>query len=415
MSRLRLGPDFTRLLSATISSNLGDGIRLTAGPLLVASLTQDPVLVAMAVFAQQLPWLLIALPAGAYLDRLDRCRVVTAVNLARAALVGAFTVLLATGTLSLPLLYLVLFLVGVAEVVADNASSALVPTVVADEHLPRAYARLGAAFVVSNQLVGPPLGAWLFTAGAAWAFGLEAAAFVLAAVLLTGIRRRTAPEPEAPLERTSLHQDIREGVVWLWRQHTVRLLAVVLAVMNVTFSAAFSVWVLLAQQRLGVTEVGFGLLLTASAVGGLTGAALAGRLNDRFGPGTLLRVGLLTETAVLLALAMTTQAWVAGIVMVAFGAHTAVWGAVATTVRQRLVPDRLRARVGSVYFLLVMGGSAVGALVGGFLARWLGLTGPFWIAAAVDGVLLLTVWRSFTSSRLTPPHVSGAEHQEDDR
>lgn len=414
MSRLRLGPDFTRLLSATISSNLGDGIRLTAGPLLVASLTQDPVLVAMAVFAQQLPWLLIALPAGAYLDRLDRCRVVTAVNLARAALVGAFTVVLATGTLSLPLLYVVLFVVGVAEVVADNASSAMVPAVVADEHLPRAYARLGAAFVVSNQLVGPPLGAWLFAAGAAWAFGLEAAAFVLAAVLLTGIRR-TAPDPVAPVERTSLHQDIREGVVWVWHQHTVRLLAVVLAVMNVTFSAAFSVWVLLAQQRLGVTEVGFGLLLTASGVGGLTGAALAGRLSDRFGPGTLLRVGLLTETVVLLALAMTTQAWVAGIVMVAFGAHTAVWGAVATTVRQRLVPDRLRARVGSVYFLLVMGGSAVGALIGGFLARWLGLSGPFWIAAAVDGVLLLTVWRSFTSSRLTPPPASSPERQEDGR
>ncbi len=217
------------------------------------------------------------------------------------------------------------------------------------------------------------------------------------------------------MQQAPLHRDIREGVVWLWRQDTVRLLAVVLAVMNVTFSAAFSVWVLLAQQRLGVSEVGFGLLLTASAVGGLAGAALAGRLSDRFGPGTLLRIGLLTETAVLAALAMTTQAWVAGIVMVAFGAHTAVWGAVATTVRQRLVPDRLRARVGSVYFLLVMGGSAVGALIGGFLARWFGLTGPFWIAAVLDAVLLVMVWRSFTSSRLTPPHASGVRPQGDDR
>ena len=406
MSRLRLGGDFTRLLGATISSNLGDGIRLTAGPLLVASFTQDPVLVAMAVFAQQLPWLLITLPAGAWLDRLDRRRVVTAVNLARAVLVGAFTVALLTGALSLPLLYLVLFLVGIAEVVADNASSALVPTVVRDEHLPRAYARLGAAFVVSNQLVGPPLGAWLFAAGAAWAFGLEAATFVLAAVLLTTMGRRSTPQPETSVTRTTLRQDIREGVVWLWRQDTVRLLAIVLGVMNVTFSAAFAVWVLLAQQRLGVNEVGFGLLLTASAIGGLAGAALAGRLSDRFRAGTLLRAGLLTEGAVLLALALTTDAWIAGVVMVAFGAHTAVWGAVATTVRQRLVPDRLRARVGSVYFLLVMGGSAIGALLGGFLARWFGLTGPFWIAAVVDGLLLVAVWRRFASLTLPSPRSS---------
>ncbi len=154
MSRPRLGPDFARLLSATVSSNLGDGIRLTAGPLLVASLTQDPVPVAVAVFAQQLPWLLVALPAGAWLDRLDRRRVVMLFNLARAALVGAFTLVVATGTVSLAVLYVVLFLVGLAEVVADSASSALVPTVVHDDHLPRAYARPGAAFVVSNQLVG---------------------------------------------------------------------------------------------------------------------------------------------------------------------------------------------------------------------------------------------------------------------
>ena len=127
------------------------------------------------------------------------------------------------------------------------------------------------------------------------------------------------------------------------------------------------------RQRLGVSAAGFGLLLSASAAGGLADAALAGPLSDRFGAATLLRAGLVVETGVHLVLALTRNGWVAGAVMVAFGAHTAVWGVVATTVRQRLVPDRLRGRVGSVYFLLVMGGSALGALVGGFLARGLGL------------------------------------------
>lgn len=188
-----------------------------------------------------------------------------------------------------------------------------------------------------------------------------------------------------------------------------RLLAVVLAVMNVTFTAAFAVWVLYVRQRLGVSVAGFGLLLSASAAGGLAGAALAGPLSDRFGAATLLRAGLVVETGVHLVLALTRNGWMAGAVMVAFGAHTAVWGVVATTVRQRLAPDRLRGRVGSVYFLLVMGGSALGALVGGFLARGLGLAGPFWVAAAGDAVLLLLVWRRLTPTRIDAPRPSDGD------
>lgn len=185
----RPGSDFTRLLSANVTSNLGDGVRLAAGPLLVASVTEDPVLVGAAVFVQQLPWLLASLPVGAWVDRLDRRRVVLTVDVARAGVAGLLTVAIATGTASLPVLYVALFVIGLAEVVADNAASALVPTIVADEHLPRANARLGAAFVVGNQLVGPPLGAWLFMAGA------EAAAFAVAALLLAGVRARPQHVP----------------------------------------------------------------------------------------------------------------------------------------------------------------------------------------------------------------------------
>lgn len=400
---LRLGPDFDRLLAANATSNLGDGVRLAAGPLLVASVTTDPVLVGAAVFVQQLPWLLASLPAGAWVDRLDRRRVVLGVDLARTVLATSLAAAVATGAVTVTLLYAVLFVIGLAEVVADSASSALVPAVVADEHLPRANARLSAAFTVGNQFTGPPLGAWLFTAGAAWPFGLEAATFAAAALLLARIRHSPPPGTTAPRTRGWLRRDVAEGVAWLWRTPPVRLLALVLAVMNVTFSAAFATWVLYAHQRLGVSGAGFGVLLTASAAGALAGAGASGWLTDRFGSALLLRAGLVIETCVLAVLAATTNAWVAGAVMVAFGAHAAVWGVVASTVRQRLVPDRLRGRVGSAYFLLVMGGSALGALIGGFLARGLGLAGPFWVAAAGDTVLLLLVSRRLSAATLDQP------------
>lgn len=398
-----LGPDFTRLLSANAVSNVGDGVRLAAGPLLVASLTEDPGLVGGAVFVQQLPWLLLSLPAGAYVDRLDRRHLLLTVNLVRALVAGSLAWAVATDTASIPLVYAAIFLVGVAEVLADNASSALVPAVVASAQLPRANARLVTSFVVGNQFAGPPLGAWLFVTGAALPFGVEAAGFLLATMLLSLLRRRPTTEVVAARSRGWLRRDVAEGVRWLWRHPGIRLLAVVLGVMNVTFMAAFAVWVLYARDRLGLSAAGFGLLLTASAVGGLVGAASTGRLTDRLGAATLLRAGLLVEAAVHVILAVTRNPWVAGAAMVAFGAHAAVWGVVVATIRQRLVPSSLRGRVNSVYFLLTMGGAAVGALIGGLLARAFGLTAPFWIAAAGDAVLIAAVWRHFTPASFEPP------------
>jgi MFS family permease len=380
--------------------------------LLVASLTGTPVLVGGAVFVQQVPWLLGSLAIGAWVDRLDRRRVVLWVNLVRAVIAALLVGAIVADRLTVPFVYAVLLLVGTAEVVADNAAGALLPAVVTGAQLPRANARLSAAFTVGNQLAGPPLGALLFALGSAWPFGAEAATFVLAAMLVCTL-------PAAPVDsgaartRGWLRRDIAEGVRWLWSHPPVRLLAVVLAVMNVTFAAAFATWVLYAHQRLGLSARGFGVLLTASAVGALAGAGLVGRLTDRFGSAALLRAGLTIETVVHLVLALTRSPWVAGSAMVAFGAHAAVWGVVSATVRQRLVPDRLRGRVGSVYYLLVMGGSALGALAGGALAGPLGLTGPFWVAVGGNAVLGAVVWRRFTvvngpgnGSAIGPPSAS---------
>lgn len=402
--RRRLGADFDRLLGAAVLGNIGDGIRLAAGPLLVAALTSDPALVGGAVFVQQVPWLLLSLPAGAYVDRLDRRRLVIGVSLLRALLAAVLAAVVAAGSAGIAFLYVVLFAVGVTEVVADSTSSALVPSTVDTPDLPRANARLSAAFLLGNQFLGPPVGAWLFTAGAALPFSVEAAGFALTVPLLLGLS--VAPNPAAsPGRRPAgwLRRDVQEGLRWLWHTPAVRLLAVLLAVMNVTFMAAFAVWVLYARQRLGLSGASFGLLLTASAAGGLIGTSVTSRLTDRLGPAVLLRTGLLIETAVHVVLALTRNPWVAAATMAVFGAHAAIWGVVAVTVRQQLVPDQLRGRVASVYSLLTMGGAALGALAGGLLAKGLGLTAPFWIAAVSNALLILAVWHRITPATLSTP------------
>jgi MFS family permease len=185
----RLGADFARLWIANAISNLGDGVTGVAGPLLVASLTGNPALVAGAVFVQQLPWLLFALPVGAYVDRLDRQRLLVAVNLARAAVLASLAAAVWTDLASLPVLYTAFFLFGAGETLADSASVA-------------------------------PLG-----------------------------RHGPAPRPQQPPR--PLRAEIAEGLGWLWPQRTLRLLAVRLGIMNLAGAGTFAIWVLWAADDSG--------------------------------------------------------------------------------------------------------------------------------------------------------------------
>jgi predicted MFS family arabinose efflux permease len=158
--------------------------------------------------------------------------------------------------------------------------------------------------------------------------------------------------------------------------------------------------VLWARERLGFGELGFGLLLTCTATGGVLGSLVAGRLERRFGAAVLLRTGLVVETATHLVLALTRSPWVACPTLVVFGLHAVVWGAVTMSLRQRAVPERLLGRANSVYFLFSVGGAALGALQGGLLARAYGITAPFWLAFAVMVVFTAAAWRLFTPARL---------------
>jgi MFS family permease len=381
----RLGADFHKLWTASAISNLGDGVTLVAGPLLVASRTDDPALVAGAVFAQQLPWLLFSLISGVYVDRLDRQRLIVIVNLLRGLALAVLTV--ATG--SIPVIYAVLFVLGTGETVADTASAARLPSIVPAEKLAAANTRLMATFTIGNQFVAKPLGAYLFVTAAALPFGFDAFTFIAAAALVAAMRPVPSPAPSP----ARLRVEVAEGLRWLWRHRLLRTLAISMGVGNVVLCGAFAILVLYARRRLGLSEVGYGYLLITFAVGGLLGTAMAGRLQARFGATALLRAGLIVETATHVALAVVTDPWPAAAVLVVFGAHTMVWGVIVTTLIQRSVPDRLRGRINSVYALIQTGGAAVGSLLGGAFARGLGITAPFWIAAAVMLLTSTTAWR----------------------
>ncbi|WP_421735311.1 MFS transporter [Cellulomonas sp.] len=385
----RLGTGFRWLLASSWSSNLGDGIVIAAGPLLVASRTEDAFLVALAALLQWLPPLLFGLWAGALTDRLDRRRLVILVDSLRTVVLILLAAAVAFDVATIALVLVAMFLLGTAETFADNASGTMVPMLVQRDDLALANSRILAGFVTVNQLVGPPLGAFLFAAGQAWPFAADALLVAAGAVLVSRI---SLPPHLTEPRTTHLRHDIAEGVRWVRHHAAVRTLVLTILIFNVTFGAAWSVLVLYARERLGLGAIGFGLITTVGAVGGLVGTVSYGWITRRVSLANLMRIGLIVETLTHLALALTTTAWFALVVFFVFGAHAFVWGTTSVTIRQRAVPTELQGRVGSVNLVGVYGGLVLGAGIGGLLAQRYGVTAPFWFAFVGSAIFVVLIW-----------------------
>ncbi len=386
----RLGSRFRWLLASSWTSNFGDGIALAAGPLLVASETRSPVLVSMAVLLQQLPWLLFGLYAGAITDRVDRMRLVLVANLLRGLVLAALAVTIVTGVVNIGVVLGALFLIGTAEVFVDSAAGTLMPMLVHKRDYGIAQARLQTGFITLNQLAGAPLGAALFAAGRAAPFGVQVLTVLLAAVLVTRIA--LPPGPVRDAGDSHIRRDIADGVRWLLGHPPVRTLTLVIVTFNVTWGAAWSILVLYSLDVLGMGPVGYGLLTTSAAVGGLVSTLGFGWLERRVPLATLMRACLLLEVAMHAALALTRTGWVAMLILFGFGMYAFVWGALSAAVRQRAVPTEYQGRVGSVYGVGVYGGIVVGSALGGVIAQQWGLTAPFWFAFVGSGITLVLVW-----------------------
>ncbi|MDQ3952155.1 MAG: MFS transporter [Actinomycetota bacterium] len=398
-----LGLDFARIWGAAAVSNVGDGVRMTALPLLAAGVTRDPIAVSGILLAGHLPWLLFSLPAGAIVDRIDRRRLVTTVSTMRAVLMAMLCGLVFFGEAGLPALYAVAFLQGVGEVFSDNAVFALVPGVVPRQRLEDANGRLDGVMVVTNQFAGPALGGLLFAQSAGLPFLVDAGSFLLAASLVASMRRRPpAPRPQA--EKRSIRADIWEGVRWLRARPSLRNLSYIAALTNVALNATFAIFVLFALEELGLSAAGFGLLLSIEAVGALAGSLLAGRIRKQIGIPVALAAALGVAGLANLAISTTSVVPFVAAMMVAVAFAGGVWNVVTNSLRQAVTPDRLLGRVQSAHRLLSWGAVPFGTLLGGVAGRAFGLRAPFAIAALM--LCALAAGAFMNSKHLQPDHMA---------
>jgi len=372
-------------------------------PLLAASLTRRPLLVASVVALGRLPWLIVALPAGALADRLDRPRLMRRVEVIRALVLGAVTALVVTDHMTIGLIYCFVLILGVCDPFFIAASQAVLPDLVPPPALVRANGALYVGTTAGQQTVGPAVGGILFAISRAAPFAADAASFVGSSLFLLGVRT-TSPTPRAGATRTRLREDIRVGLSWYRRSRALRLITLTVAVLAFCQAMVSAILVLFALERLHLGGRGFGLFIGITAVGNVIGGLIADRVVHRTGTASLL-VGamMLAGGAYLVASTMTSPVGVAA--LLGIEAVAVVIGNVATvSFRQRVAPPEMQARVATIWRTAIWGAIPLGALAGGAISARSGVQAPFVVAGFVQ--LLLPVLVARPLHRLLAPGAS---------
>lgn len=398
--RTPLGPDFRRFWLAAAASNLGDGIRLGALPLLALRLTDNPTLIGATSAATIAPWVLAPL-AGVLVDRRDRRRLMVIGQLGRALLVGVLIVLIAADTLSIWALLGVAVGLGIGEVIVDTTSQAAIPQLVEPHQLDHANSRLQAAVQVLDEVVGVALGAVLFARWASLPFVVDAATFLLGGILLVSLRRPLQGERRQGAR--SVRADLSEGFRFLRGQPFLRNAMFGAAASNIATNMSFAVLVVLVVTELGASESAYGLVVAASALGGVLAAFVAGWLSGRLGRTKVL---LAAPVCVIVGLAAVAAA---GHVAVAAGAWFVIrFGIIslsvpAVSLRQAMTPEHLLGRVVASFRMVGIGAGPVGALLGGVLTHAAGVRTANVVAVGV--MIVATLLLVNAVRHLSPPAV----------
>jgi MFS family permease len=400
---LGLPANYWRLWGASAASNLADGLFFIALPLLAVRLTDSPILIAGLTLVSRLPWLVFVLVAGALADRLDRRTTMRNVQLFRVAVVGLLALLALMGALSLPVLYVAAFVLGVGETMFDTAAQSIMPSVVGREQLAIANGRLYGVELVMNQFVGPPLGGILIGVSVPLVLGSSLAGYGLAAVGLTLVVGSFRPQRTGPATR--LTSDIVEGLRYLWRHRVLRTMAIMVGVMNLASTATWAVLVLYAVSPgpMGLSEPEFGVLMTMFAVGSLTGSFAAAPLERRFGRVRMLFFSVFVIGVGIAVPAFSASPFVVGASFAISGVFIVVWNVITVSLRQRIVPDGLLGRVNAGYRLFAWGTQPIGALLGGIVGEVLSLPAVFLLGGALGLTML------FARLVIDEPAIAAAE------
>jgi len=357
---------------------------LGAMPLMAVVINPSPLAVSSVAAADSLPWLLLALPAGAFADRFERGPLMAISNVARALAIAAGAFLILSNHMTLAIFIVVVLINAGGRAMYYSAAQAIVPELVDSAALEHANGVLSGTEAGAEQLAGPVVGTWLFAMSKAIPFFADAVVTVSSCIPLVGFRSK-APQPEGA--STSAW----EGARLLFADHRLRLLLLMVGSLAGLQGMEGGILVLLATKVWGVREGAYGLFLAAGAAGTLVGSLGANRMVRRFGNGRTLIGAALVSGVGYLVMAAANGWELAGPAFAVVGLAIGAGSVVAISLRQRLTPPDLMGRVGGAWRGLVWGAAPVGALVAGGLAAFAGLRLPLVLAGVLQcavGILL---------------------------
>lgn len=391
-SRLVGQPDFRRLWIGQSISELGSQVTTLALPLAaVLVLHASTFQVGLLTTAGYAAFLLVGLPAGAWVDRLRRRPVMIAADVLRAVTLASVPVAYGLGGLTLAQLYAVAFLTGAASVFFDVAYMSYLPGLVGLDYLVEANAKLQVS--VSLAQVGGPSAAGLLVGAlsAPVAFVADAASFVVSVVSLAAIRQRE-PGPERTGGR-GIGAEVAEGVAFVARQPVLRMIAGCTSTWNLFSSAIYAIAVVFLVRQVHLDASTIGLIMSAGAIGGVGGGLIAARLRRWLGSARVIWLSAVATAP----FALLIPATFPGPGLALFGVATFVtsFGGVVYNVnqasfRQLLCPPPLLGRMNATVRFIVWGTIPLGGLLGGALGGWLGNREAILVSAA--GVALAPVW-----------------------
>ncbi len=388
-----LGATFNKLWSATLASNVTDGLLKTAAPLLAATLTQDPVIIAALSAIVLLPWLFFAIPIGTLVDRVDRRKAMWAANVVRFTAAAFLTISIATGIVNIPILYLVAFIIGAAEVLYDTTAQALIPQVLKPEQLERGNSRLQIGATMVGELFGAPLSGLLYATAIILPFASGTLSILLAVILVALIpgsyRRISALEDDGTeAAKKSLLADMKFGIRYLYEDKILLKLVLFTTTVGFFFSATGSTMVLFMLKVLNVPIATFGLVMLAPAVGSVLGSVVATRLSTRFGRMNTMAIAIFMTGFVITLSGFAPNVWVWITLAVIYGIAMAQWNILLMSTYHQIIPNELFGRIHGTRRTLVWGLMPIGSMVGGLLAT-IDLRAPMIIGGALSAAVAL--------------------------
>jgi MFS family permease len=393
----KLGTGFNRLWAASLSSNLADGLLRTAAPLLAISLTDDPVKISLIAAIVMLPWLFFAIPVGAVVDRVDRRKAIALSNAIRFLVAASVAVVISNNAMTIELLYLGAFIIGVCEVVSDTAAQAMIPQLLDESQYESGNSRLQMSETVVSQFVGSPTSGFLYAAAIFLPFAATSLGFLVAAILIlfvplqfkTDLNRKLADESNT---REKFWPSLVFGLKYLHSDKKLFRLVMTTTAIGFTFSASNAVVSLYMVKDLGLAPAYFGVVLTIQGIGALLGGASATFWTKRYRRAMVMGVSMVFTGITVVLTGLSPNIFVFTAIATATGYLITVWNILLMSTYQTIIPNELFGRIHGARRTLVWGMMPLGSILGGFIARF-GLAMPFLIGGTAATLLAIANYR----------------------